>query len=66
MGRVNPHGMQVWGRLNFLQGRDGVGLTCCGCEQVCRQDLAAGGTKNQKGPKAKRGATFKKYSIGCM
>jgi len=36
-------------------------------QQVRRQDLAAGGAKNQKeGPKTRRGATFLKYSIGCM
>jgi len=35
--------------------------------QARRQDLAAGGAKNQKeGPKTRRGATFLKYSIGCM
>ena len=44
------------------------------CRQARRQDLAAGGGKNQKkGPKTRRrgqkpegGATFLKYSIGCM
>ena len=37
------------------------------CGQARRQDLAAGGAKNQQeGPKAKRGATFLKCSIGCM
>jgi len=35
--------------------------------QARRQDLAAGGAKNQKeGPKIRRGATFLKCSIGCM
>jgi len=35
--------------------------------QARRQDVAAGGVKNQKeGPKTRRGATFLKYSIGCM
>jgi len=35
--------------------------------QARRQDVAAGGAKNQKeGPKTRRGATFLKYSIGCM
>jgi len=32
-----------------------------------RQDLAAGGAKNQKeGPKNRKGATISKYLIGCM
>ena len=36
-------------------------------KQARRQDVAAGGAKNQKeGPKTRRGATFLKYSIGCM
>jgi len=35
--------------------------------QARRQDLAAGGAKNQKeGPKTSRGGTFFKYCIGCM
>jgi len=35
--------------------------------QARRQDLAAGGAKNQmEGQKNKSGATFLKYSIGCM
>jgi len=35
-------------------------------QQARRQDLAAGGTKNQKEPNTRRGATFLKCSIGCM
>jgi len=35
--------------------------------QARRQDLAAGGAKNQmEGQKNKSGASFLKYSIGCM
>ena len=35
--------------------------------QARRQDLAAGGAKNQKeGPETRREAKFLKYSIGCM
>jgi len=35
--------------------------------QARRQDLAAGGAKNQmEGQKNRKGATFLKYSIGCM
>ena len=35
--------------------------------QARRQDLAAGGAKNQmEGQKNRRGVTFLKYSIGCM
>jgi len=34
--------------------------------QARRQDLTAGGAKYQEGPKTRRGATFKKYSIGYM
>ena len=35
--------------------------------QARRQDIAAGGAKNQKeGPKTRRGDTFYKYPIRCM
>jgi len=34
--------------------------------QACHQDLAAGGAKNQEGPKTKRRGYIFKYTIGCM
>jgi len=47
---------RLLGIANFLTGY-----------QASRQDIAAVGAKNQKeGPKTRRGATFLKYSIGCM
>ena len=55
----------------FTRQRSGQGFL--NWSQARRQDLAAGGVKNQKeGPKTRRGAknqkggTFLKYSIGCM
>jgi len=44
-----------------------IGITFDAQTQARRQDLAIGGDKKQKeGPKARRGGTFLKYSIGCM
>jgi len=54
-----------WGNCTCVRRSD---LHCrASFTQARRQDLATGGSKNQKkGPKTRRGAIFLKYCIGCM